>query len=105
MCISFVNMVEVEELTRPYDFCLDEFSAIGKIFSNEKLSDFKDFFYKSLNNNRILDMHLQFMITAYREFGRIRIFYKTDSQKDHCEVVKEWLEQEIQKLRIRCNIY
>lgn len=109
MDIEILDMKESGEPTRPYDFSIDQTSTIGKVFVLNK--DFGDvnfencFKEKILNKHSGLIMHLRFMITAYKEFGKLRLFCGDITQKCYGEVIREWLEDELQKLRISCNMY
>lgn len=109
MDIEILNMQVSGEPTRPYDFCIDQTSTVGKIFILNKdfgVNNFEDCFKeKILNKHSGLNMHLKFMITAFKEFGKLRLFCGDITQKCYGEVIREWLEGEISKLRIQCSMY
>lgn len=109
MDIEILHKDDVGEPTRPYDFSIDQDSTIGKIFVLNKdigTINFEECFKEQiLDKNSATKMHLKFMITAYKEFGRLRLFCGDITQKCYGEVIKEWLTDELLELRKACNIY
>lgn len=109
MEIEILNKQDVGEPSRPYDFSIDHTTTIGQLFISTKEKDIDNissYFKKEVETKEgIPNLHIKFMLTAYKEFGKIRLFCGDITQKCYGEIVKDWLEIEILKLRKSCSIY
>lgn len=95
--IEILNIKEVGEPTRPYDFHIDENSSVGKIFINvNDKTKIKSIFKEKIDSkDYAVNLYLTFMITAYKEFGHLRLFCGDINQVCYGEIIKEWLENKI----------